>query len=85
MKDSQSDEMLTESITFRCSPTLKEFILKAAKAEGRRPSQWIVWKIQGILDAQGKAENDAEKEEPPETNFSFSHERSSGEASLAAS
>jgi len=45
-------ESCSERITFRCTPQFKAAVEIAAKIDKRKPSQWIVARLEEIVETQ---------------------------------
>lgn len=50
MPTTQTDEICTERVTFRCTKQMKQALDQAAKRDKRKLSQWIMARLQEVLE-----------------------------------
>jgi hypothetical protein len=69
MNANPEEELLTEKMSFRCRPSLKNAIQNAARLVKRKPAAWIVIELEKIIERQSKltAHTPRKGGEPSET------------------
>jgi hypothetical protein len=66
MNANPEEELLTEKMSFRCRPSLKNAIQNAARLVKRKPAAWIVIELEKIIERQSKLTAQPTPETQPE-------------------